>query len=93
MIGVILAILMAIAAQVFDVWTTNRNLRAGGAEYNPALRWSIATFGSVWPVKVILVLVVVFTWGISVDAGFLVTQLFAMYGWAAGWMNIRHWSA
>lgn len=35
-------------AQAADVYTTQRAMKAGGVESNPAIRWAMDKFGSGW---------------------------------------------
>lgn len=86
-------IVLAIAAQLFDVCTTMRNLSGtGGVEYNPIVKWSLDHLGSIWSIKLIFVGVVLAAWVISQEAMIVSLEIFALFGLAAGWLNTRHWN-
>lgn len=84
---------LAIAAQSFDVWTTNRNLSGtGGVEYNPIVKWSLTHFGSVWAVKLLFVIMALVALMVSERALMIALEMFTAFGLAAGWLNVRHWN-
>lgn len=89
---VTLALLM-IAAQAFDIWTTDRNLSAGGREWNYLGRMALRNFGGVWPIKVFLLIPIGIGFWWSQAGGNLALALCIGLGLLASWINIRRGKA
>lgn len=86
-------IVLAIAGQGFDIWTTERNLSSpGGIEYNPIVKWSLKTFGSIYAIKLLYFVPIIFGFLFSTVGGMLAIEMTAFFGFMAGWLNVRHWN-